>query len=238
MTDVPTPILVTGCGRSGSSMIAGVLNICGAFVGNVGGENKNFENVKVRESLIVPYLRSLNVDTLCQFPLPNVDNMPIPVNWKTNIIDIMQADGYKSGPWLCKGASLCLTWPVWNYAFPNAKWLIVRRRTGDIISSCLKTDFMRAFRSKQVRGAISVDSERDGWLWWVHQHEKRFVEMIMEGLNCRVIWPERMVYGDYEQMYETIDWLGLKWKTDVLAFIDPKFWKVRRQLDVKKSSVS
>jgi len=53
--------------------------------------------------------------------------------------------------------------------------------------------------------------------------------MITEGLNCKVVWPERMVQGNYQQMYETIEWLGLRWKSEVLTFIDPKLWKARRK---------
>jgi len=37
------------------------------------------------------------------------------------------------------------------------------------------------------------------------------------------------VTGDYQQMYETIEWLGLEWKSEVLNFIDPKLWKARRK---------
>ena len=35
------PILITGCARSGTSMIAGVINICGAFGGDMAGPNAN-----------------------------------------------------------------------------------------------------------------------------------------------------------------------------------------------------
>jgi hypothetical protein len=141
----------------------------------------------------------------------------------------MIQEGYKDGPWMYKGAKMCLMWPIWHHAFPNAKWVIVRRKTSDIISSCLKTNFMHAFSKEHCRKAVGVKSEFEGWLWWVHQHEKRFVEMITEGLNCKIVWPERMVRGDYEQLYETVEWLGLKWKTDVLEFVDPKLWKARRK---------
>ena len=108
---------------------------------------------------------------------------------------------------------MSLIWPVWNIAFPNAKWIIVRRRTGDVIQSCLKTGYMTAY------------AEEAGWLEWVHEHEKRFVEMIEAGVNCKIIWPERMIHGDLQQLYEVIDWLGLTWKKEALDFINPQLWK-------------
>jgi hypothetical protein len=141
----------------------------------------------------------------------------------------MRDEGYKGGPWMYKGAKMCLFWPVWDYAFPKAKWIIVRRRTGDIVQSCLKTNFMRAFRHPAFQRAVGVNNEAEGWLWWVHQHLDRFREMMDDGLNIKVIWPERMVDGDYEQLMETIEWLGLKWNSEVLNFIDPKLWKARRK---------
>jgi hypothetical protein len=128
-----------------------------------------------------------------------------------------------------KGAKMVLVWPLWHYAFPNAKWIIVRRRTGDIINSCLKTSFMRAFTNLKNQKKVGVETERDGWLWWVRWHEQRFVEMIQEGLNVKVVWPERMVTGDYQQLYEAIEWAGLDWSSEIYNFIDPKLWKARRK---------
>ena len=87
---------------------------------------------------------------------------------------------------------------------------------------------MRAFNSKANQTAVGAKNEREGWLWWVRQHEQRFVEMIQAGLNCKIVWPERMVNGDYSQLYETLEWLGLEWNSEVLNFIDPKLWKARR----------
>lgn len=224
------PILITGAGRSGASMIAGVLNICGAFGGEIEGSNRHFENIKIRDRIIVPYLKSIGADTEGQFPLPYTNKLSIPTDWASCIIEIMKEDGYRGGPWMVKGSRICLTWPIWHYAFPNAKWLIVRRRTGDIISSCIKTDFMRAFKQGENRKAILANTEAEGWKWWVHQYEQRFVAMINDGINCQVIWPERMVRGDYQQMFDVVDWLGLKWKTEALNYIDPKFYKIRNKM--------
>jgi hypothetical protein len=120
-------------------------------------------------------------------------------------------------------------WPAWHYAFPNAKWVLVRRRTGDIIQSCEKTAYMRAFKNAANREAVGTQTEDEGWRWWVHENEKRFVEMMNEGVNVKVIWPERMVHGDYQQLYDTLDWLGLKWTSDILNFIDPLLWSSRKK---------
>ena len=229
------PILITGCARSGTSMVAGVINLCGAFGGDMSGPNRNnrkgmFENHRIRNSVVKPYFRRIGVDPLGQYPLPDVNNLIIPTNWRQSIEQIIEQQGYKDGPWMYKGAKMVLFWPVWHYAFPNAKWVIVRRRTGDIINSCQKTGFMRAFALEKNRKAVGVETEADGWKWWIHQHEERFREMMIEGPNVKIVWPERMVHGDYTQIYETLDWLGLEWKSEVLSFIDPLLWKARQKL--------
>ncbi len=233
MDAMPSPILITGCARSGTSMVAGAINLCGAFGGIMNSPNKSneksmFENIQITEELCKPYLRSIGADSAGQYPLPDPYNLSIPSNWRSRVEEIMVEQGYKGGPWMCKGSKLCLMWPVWHHAFPTAKWIVVRRRTADIIHSCQKTGYMKAFRYPTNQVAVNAKDETEGWLWWIHQHEKRFVEMITEGLNVKIVWPERMVYGDYQQMFETMDWLGLPWKTDVLSFIDPKLWRVRQ----------
>lgn len=231
---MPSPILITGAARSGTSMIAGAIHLCGAFGGLMSGPNINnpkgmFENHRIREQLTKPYLRGLGVDPLGQWPLPDPDRLAIPSDWRHRVEQVFLAEGYKSGPLFYKGAKSCLFWPVWNYAFPNAKWVIVRRHRQDIVQSCMKTGFMRAFRNRRAQQSVGAVDEREGWAWWVEQHLTRFREMQDAGLNCRVIWPERMVQGDYQPLYETIEWLGLSWNSKVLEFIDPRLWKARRK---------
>lgn len=222
-----SPTLITGCARSGTSLVAGVIHICGSFAGQTGPGNKYnekglFENMKIR-TIDKDYLKSIGMDPKGQNPLPDTSKLTIPTDWKNRIEKSIISDGYQDGPWFYKGARNCLTWPVWHYAFPNAKWVIVRRRSADIAESCLKTSFMNAY------------STYEEWIKWVNHHEECFVEMIKAGLNVKMVWPERMVKGDYEQMYELIEWLGLSWKSEeVMKFIEPKLWRSRQKLLIKK----
>ena len=218
-------IFITGMPRSGSSMIAAAVNMCGAFGGTMTGKHsKMFENIRIRETLVKPYFERLGFDKAGQYPLPEREMLSIPTSWKAQVETILQEEGYKGGEWMYKDAKLCLMWPVWNYAYPNAKWVIVRRKTSDIIKSCTKTGFMTAFKDKDIRAKVDVESEEEGWLWMTRQYERRMVDMITEGLNCKVIWPERMVDGDYRQLHELCEWLGLPWKSEALTFIDPLLW--------------
>jgi len=229
------PILITGCARSGTSLIAGIIHICGAFKGETSGPNQYnpngmFENAKIRNNIIKPYLRGLKVDPMGQFPLPDIKKIEIPVNLRTRIEKVMLKEGYDDGPWMYKGAKMCLIWPALHYAFPNARWILVRRRTADIVSSCLNTRFMRAFNNQSSLRQVSAKTERDGWIWWVRQHEKRFREMIENGLNVTVVWPERIVEGDYTRIKEAVEWAGLEWRQkEVTEFVEPRFWKAHQR---------
>jgi hypothetical protein len=232
------PILITGCPRSGASIIASAISLCGAFSGEI-SKRGMWSNDVIREEIVKSYIRDLKYDTFGQYPLPITNDLIFPMNWGEKVEKVLLKQGYQKGKWMYKDPLSSLIWPVWNYAFPNAKWIIVRRRTGDIIQSCLKTAYMFAFESKENQKAVGVSDEKEGWLWWEHEYEKRFVEMIEAGLNCKIVWPERMIYGDYTQMYEMLDWLGLKWNKEVINLIDPLLWySKQKEKEEKNGSIS
>ena len=139
-----TPIFITGVQRSGTSLIARIINYSGAFAGHV---SPMYENIYVKD-LIDFYYNQLKVPTSGQYPLLDTNELLIPVVWQNKIREILEYEKYNNRTWMLKGFRLGQMWPVWNYAFPNAKWIIVRRRTGDIINSCIKTDYMDAFKDK------------------------------------------------------------------------------------------
>ncbi len=217
------PIFITGAQRSGSSIIARIIESCGVYTGNC---TEMMENDSI-SYFVNLYYRDINAHVRGHYPLPNTKEILIPINWKKKIQENISLENVKKKEdqlWMYKSNRLCQIWPVWNYAFPNAKWIIVRRRTGDIIQSCLKTAYMCTFNNKEIKQLIGVDSSSKGWAWWVHEHEKLFIEMIEAGLNCKMIWPERMVNGDYSQISEMLKWLGLEWNDDIIPLTSKLLW--------------
>ncbi len=201
------PILITGAERSGSTFIARILEMCDVW----GGEcNKMYENIEIHK---------LNKSNNKFMPETKLINNPF--GWENLVFDIIKDQGWNGKDWMIKGSKLAQYWPIWYYSFPNAKWIIVRRRTGDIIQSCIKTGYMKLFKATENLELLGFENEAQGWLWWIHQYENKFVEMIQSGLNCKVIWPDRMAIGDYDQVKEMIDWLGLKWNNKVPEVISP-----------------
>jgi len=199
-------------------MTAGIVHFCGAWGGHTCGSTQwnkkgQFENLQIRELIIKPYLRSMGVDPLGQDPLPDVNNlMPCP-DLARRIEFILKTQDYHGQRWFFKGAKMCLIWPVFHAAFPDAKWLIVRRDDEDIVNSCLRTRFMHK------REGI------DGWSAWVDEHKKRFAEMLDSEMQAREVWPKKFLENDFAEMRSAIDWLGLEWNENrVRDFIDPKLF--------------
>jgi len=209
-----SPIFITGIERSGSSIVAKIIHHCGGYVG---GASEMYENFQIKKLLDI-YYGFIGADIKGQRPLPNIEQLVMIKDWRQKVEEALLNDRLpKDQPWMIKGSRLCQIWPLWHEAFPDAKWIIVRRRPPDIIDSCLKTAYMVAYK------------DREGWLEWIHEHEKLFVGMIQAGVNCKVVWPERMASGDYKQMAETLEWLGLPWKNDIMSIVEPLLYRSKQR---------
>lgn len=216
------PILITGCARSGTSLTAGIINICGAFGGEMTGTTRfnpkgQFEHSYIRQNIVKSYLTSINADPLGQYPLPDISKLTPVEDWDKFIINAVFKDvEIDERDWFYKGAKMCLIWKIWNFAFPNAKWIIVRRDKEKIAESCLRTSFMRAFNTKE------------DWISWVEEHEKRFEEMKR---NCKNVIEINAYEATYEINFfrEMILSLGLTWREDeVNEFIDQSLWNTQK----------
>ena len=225
------PIFITSAERSGSPIIATIIANCGVFTGRT---SKMLENLSIRNLMRMLY-EDMKVDPNGQYPLPDIDNLRIPVLFRKNIIKVLEKDGFRGdGVWLFNSGYLAQTWPVWVHSFPEAQWVIVRRKPTDIVQSCIKTDYMNAFSDPDICAKVGAANAADGWKWWIEQHNQRFIEMINEGLDIKVVWPQRMVHGDYEQVYQMLRWLGLKWKSDVFTQVDTMLHKSRMKEKCEK----
>jgi hypothetical protein len=218
------PILITGAPRSGTSMSAGVISLCGAWGGHMAPPNSNnkkgmFENIAIRDA-VKSYLKRKGFDPMCQKPLPSdkfLESLSVAdfVRWRERVLDVMEAQGMPiDAPWFYKDPKALNLWPLWVQGFPRAKWVIVRRDGDDIANSCMRTGFMRAY------------STVDGWQEWVDTHLKRFAEMVASGIEYREIWPSKMIDGDFSEIQAVVEWLGLEWNEQrAKEFISPELWK-------------
>jgi hypothetical protein len=212
------PILITGAARSGTSLTAGIIHSCDVFGGDMFGDNKYnkkgmFENKALRQELVKPYLNSIGADTMGQNPLPDQKLVQCVPGLHDAVIYSLMKQGLKTNQrWFYKGAKLCLVWKPWDYAFPKAKWIIVRRPDEQIISSCMRTPFMRKRATESA------------WAEWLEYHKERWLEM-QEKLDCREIWSDKLIAGDLTELKDVLAWLGLSCdESKIFAFIDPMLY--------------
>lgn len=214
-----SPIFITGIERSGSTIIAKIFEKCDAYAGDV---SEKMENLRIKQ-LLNNYYRIIGADKNGQFPLPI---MPISCDdWKSRVLEKIDTDR----PWFFKTHRIFQTWWLWNSAFPNAKWVIVRRRSTDIVNSCIKTGYMTAFKNPVFRKVVGVTNEADGWAWWISEQHKIMEEMLPHlGNNVRFIWPEKMANGDFSQIKSVVEWCGLTWDDSIMEYVSPLLWKGRK----------
>ena len=223
------PILITGAARSGTSLVAGIVDrsradggeTCGPTNANPRGQ---YENNAIRNKITKPYLTSISADPMGQSPLPAIArvrhdalDMKSCKDFKRRVLGIMHnQDVNTKRPWYIKEAKSCLIWPLWDAAFPDAKWIIVRRDRDQIARSCVRTSFMRKF------------TEAEQWVEWVKFHERRFDEMREYYCNVREVWSERIIEGDVTEIAAAVDWASseLIWDQEAVAdFVEPMLYK-------------
>lgn len=203
-------VLITGCARSRTSLVASLFSKLGFWGGETFGPDRNnkagyFENKLLREKISKPLLDLFGADRLGQSSFPDLSQVQ-KASKNYIFISELRRSWYKcmdkqgwdgSQSWYYKGAKLCLMWPIWNEVFPEAFWVIVRRNPEDIAESCLRTSFMRAY------------SKKADWLRWVNYHQDRFEAMKEAGLRVFEIWTDAFLDGDFQSFIELMDWLGM-----------------------------
>ena len=216
-----SPIFVLGLPRSGTSMVAGCLQICGAWTGSTVPADKNtnpkgfFEHIVIREHVIKKILSLLGCDPLGVRKLPLI-NLPSDPPGLTDVIkNIIDNNGYMNDrPWLYKDAKLTLLWPYFLNAFPDAKWVIVKRDIDGFVNSCLRTHFMKQH-----------STDRKYWKDFAHEYEKRLQALQDSNATVFELYTPDIIAGDFSSLKDTVLQLGLKYDEDeLLKFIAPVHW--------------
>ena len=208
------PIFVTGSPRSGKTIIAGALQVCGVWSGVT---SKMLENIQLGNRICskLLYDRGFDPDGYTDIPTYGIPFRLDP-DFRNQVEDVLQAEDFQDGFWFFKSAKIILLWKQFQHTYPDAKFIIIRRKKEDIITSCMKTNYMQAYQDEK------------GWERMVNYYLEKIEELKRSTANWMEIWPEEMASGNYAQMYELYKWLKVPWNTKVLTYVDPKFWKVRK----------
>lgn len=220
-----TPVFITGIERSGASIITRILAMSGAEIGRVnnmyenGDLSKLFLNVRNSCKDLEKDADSCFYGNVCNSHFNGcICHDRLDIRGKVDEIRKSQNMGFKT--WYFKHSCLSEVWKVVHANYPNAKWIIVRRRPFEIINSCLKTGHMKMFRDR--------DNEQECWLKRIHKYEDNWKDMIKSDIQYMEIWPDRLVHEDYSQVIKMLNWVGLQWNPAIIKIINPLFENVRK----------
>lgn len=216
-----TPIFILGLPRSGTSMVAGSINISGAWSGRtVPGDRESnpkgfFEHIVIREHIIKKLLIYAGCDPLGVRKLPDPQLLGEVSNLADIIKNILLSEGYKNDrPWMYKDAKLTLLWPVLLKTFPDAKWVIVNRDLEGFVNSCCRTHFMKQH-----------STDHNYWKQFAKEYQIRLDALKNNSDNVFEISSPEIIKGDFTNLKKIIVQLGLKYKENKLKkFISPAYW--------------
>lgn len=198
------PILITGCARSGTSLTASIFKAHDLDLGTVNGL---FENTSIREHLLKPMIERAGGDRLGQSRLPSIGVNPPVSSLRARV------EKHFTGPWAYKDAMLSLVWRTWADAFPEAKWVIVRRSVESIAKSCMYTPFMRAYQT---------ESEWHDWalacIWRLQD--------LRCSMKCPEIDMDQVMRGNFESMRKAFEYCEIEFEQPLAeSLLDPTKWR-------------
>lgn len=196
--------------------MAGVLAQCGADFGETyAGTPENpkgfFENKELRENVVKQVLRRYGFDPLGQKNLPPVGTkFDIDPEWLRSSVEAVIGNKEESAYKCCKAA---FWWRNWEEAFPDIKWIIVRRGKRAIAESCARTHFMRAC------------SDVDSWIEWVEMYEYYLDDLFRHAKRAIQVWPSHVLHGNASFQFP-VRWCGLHYDRErVSDFIDRDLYR-------------
>lgn len=193
-------------------MTAQVLATCGLNFGGplLGPDEYNvrgyWEHQNVKHNVVRPMLKELGGDKIGQPPLPNPDKRLS--NFKP---EELRNEAYRHlrGANAYKDPKLVLVWPYFSQAFPNSRWILVRRDVNRIVDSILEAPWLNKLKSRGV------------CLRYVHDFLDRMKDM-KQYLIYKEVWPT----PDSPWMFrETIEFAGGVWDEErVRSTLNQELW--------------
>lgn len=199
---VERPIVVACIGRSGSSLLTGVLKSHGAWTGRCLGpdERRNprgyFENVRVKK------------EAERRVPRPRIADVHAPLDgWRDFVLGVLDEEGYAGGPWVMK--HFVGFWKSWETLDPI--WLLPRRDTEDILRSVRRAGFWKWASDARLREIFDR-----------HQRELDFIRNERGGVE---VFSDQVIAGDRSSLRRAVTHAGLDYDDGVAReFVKPSFW--------------
>lgn len=170
-----------------------------------------FENEGITQ-IVVDLLRSLDVDGLGKRFYPHYVSAHQPGFREAVHASLIEQGWDGRQRWYYKNNKTLLTWRVWHHAFPNARWVIVKRDEEQIIRSCLRTEFMDAYDS------------RDEWRQYLNYHLALIDEIKSAVPNWHEFSIDRVFESDENEVREMVLFTGCTYQTEIMRCIERRLW--------------
>lgn len=209
-------ILITGIPRSRTSLTAAILDKCGADFGNPKDfkpANKYnplgyYEHKGLIKKLVNPYWSKIGFHPLDRVNMPSKKDVMPDSDWGAKFKTIMGTKKYNIA---VKEPKLCLYWEVWHYAFPDAKWILVRRPRAEVMESISnRTPWMKNTLTEQEYNT------------YIDHHLKRMAELKSEA-NCFEVHTDQFIAGNFDEIKQCVKWCGLTWNDKAKELVKPEY---------------
>lgn len=232
--------LVTGCEKTGTSLVGGLCDANGLF----GGDREryirpvkynrrgNFENRRIKEEILKPYLTPRGLYSVREAPSSmkgeDVDwfGMDIdPDELRSKILNIFRDEGWDGeAPLFIKQPCFVRMPKEMSLAFPEALWMLVRRDP----QMAMWSRHYRNFTNNQPKedGTFDVDD--------ILRLASSSMDQIVENCNTVEVWPEDIAKGLWTPIRSCIEYAGGKWDQKASEkFYDPTAFHLK-QNEMKK----
>lgn len=221
------PVIITGTPRSGIWLVAGAFDAAGGFGGLIDAAGER-ENTAIRDRLEQPFLEGLGCEPRGLGQLPHSEKILALVpemreQWRSLVNDIFTKQDYHDHAerFIASQVS-CLLWPLWHAAFPQAKWIVVRRTDVKIIAACQSTGFLKPHRRPSDTCHRFLTEKELVRL--IEGYKLRFEEMQKAKLDVTEFWPKDIYEGKQGTLQAILESNGLSWSPVVAEFVRPYRW--------------
>ena len=203
-------ILITGIPRSRTSLTAAIFEKCGAEFGkNLKKPNKHnplgyYEDMAIIRNLVNPHWDNMGFHPLDRVNMPNKQDVIIDPDWQVKVKRIM---GHLSPNTAIKEPKMCLYWEQWHDAFPEAKWVIVRRPRAEVLESITN-------RTPWIRNTLTHSQAQ----CYINHHLHRIAELKAE-VNYFEVHTNKFIHSDFSEIQQCAEWCGLKWNDKAKSLV-------------------
>lgn len=218
------PIIIAAPGRSGTTMLAGLLNRHGVWIGEgrVTPHAKTNSLIVSENTAIKRKLKHMAREigySNRQVPLPVINNVEERAKDLRQYLKGIVPDDKR---WLVKTTWTLVFSEVWKEAFPEAWWIFIERNIADIIRSVKHHPSMRKRKVNDVYVFASALRER-----------QRYISTTIPKGNCLFVDIDQVAACNMQECKRVLEFCGIEPNEEIIkTWIKPEMWHGSKKSEV------